>query len=144
MRKKRLISVFMALTMTAGTLTACGGSGSSGGNPSSGGTTTAAAAQTEQKTPETKAEAKSEGGGEVTTLVFQVNDKGVVDASKDAIAKFEQEHNCKVEIISGFNGWPDYWSKLLTSIAGGTGPDVANLKETHLGELYNKGADGLY
>lgn len=142
MRKKRLISMFMALVMAAGALTACGGSGSSGGGASSGGTTTAAAAPTEQKASETKAEAetKPESGGETVTLVFQVNDKGVVDASKDAIAKFEQEHNCKVEIISGFNGWPDYWSKLLTSIAGGTGPDVANLKETHLGELYNKGA----
>ena len=123
------MSILMGVTMLTMSLTACGGGGSTPNTP----VTTADSGSK----AETKAEAKTE---EPVTLVFQLSDNSVLEASADAIAKFEEEHNCKVEIISGFNGWPDYWSKLLTSIAGGTGPDVANLKETYMGELYSKGA----
>ena len=119
MRRKKLMSILMGVTMLTMSLTACGGGGSTPNTP----VTTADSGSK----AETKAEAKTE---EPVTLVFQLSDNSVLEASADAIAKFEEEHNCKVEIISGFNGWPDYWSKLLTSIAGGTGPDVANLKET--------------
>ena len=129
MRRKKLMSILMGVTMLTMSLTACGGGGSTPNTP----VTTADSGSK----AETKAEAKTE---EPVTLVFQLSDNSVLEASADAIAKFEEEHNCKVEIISGFNGWPDYWSKLLTSIAGGTGPDVANLKETYMGELYSKGA----
>lgn len=129
MRRKKLMSILMGVTMLTMSLTACGGGGSTPNTP----VTTADSGSK----AETKAEAKTE---EPVTLVFQLSDNSVLEASADAIAKFEEEHNCKVEIISGFNGWPDYWSKLLTSIAGGTGPDVANLKETYMGELYGKGA----
>ena len=130
--KKKLISMFMAFMVLAGTVTACGGPAASDGGASSGGSTTPAGSQ--------QADTQKKTGEEIPTLVFQVNDNALVEAIKDEVVKFEEEHNCRVEIISGFNGWPDYWSKLLTSIAGGTGPDVATLKETHLGELYGKGA----
>ena len=130
--KKKLISMFMAFMVLAGTVTACGGPAASDGVASSGGSTTPAGSQ--------QADTQKKTGEEIPTLVFQVNDNALVEAIKDEVVKFEEEHNCRVEIISGFNGWPDYWSKLLTSIAGGTGPDVATLKETHLGELYGKGA----
>lgn len=130
--KRKRISMFMAFMMLVGMVTACSGPAAQEGGASSKGTTTSAGSG-QGGTQESAKE-------EVPTLVFQVNDNALVEAIGDEVAKFEEEHNCNVEIISGFNGWPDYWSKLLTSIAGGTGPDVATLKETHLGELHGKGA----
>lgn len=117
MRRKKLMSILMGVTMLTMSLTACGGGGSTPNTP----VTTADSGSK----AETKAEAKTE---EPVTLVFQLSDNSVLEASADAIAKFEEEHNCKVEIISGFNGWPDYWSKLLTSICRRYGTRCSQLK----------------
>lgn len=119
---KKLVAVLMVAAISLA-VTACGGASS----------TSTSAVSSQAQNSSSQAE-------EPKTLVFALNDTAVLEGSKEAIAQFENEHNCKVEILSGFNGWPDYWSKLLTSIAGGTAPDVVNIKETYLSELYYKDA----
>ena len=91
--KKKLISMFMAFMVLAGTVTACGGPAASDGGASSGGSTTPAGSQ--------QADTQKKTGEEIPTLVFQVNDNALVEAIKDEVVKFEEEHNCRVEIITG-------------------------------------------
>ena len=128
---KRVLSFLLAAAL-AGSVAGCapGADTASAGGTESTGTPSSSASEGEQPS----------GSGEKTKLVFALNDNQVIEPAEAAIAQFEEENNCEVEILTGFNGWPDYWSKMLTSIAGGNAPDVANLKETYLAELYYKDA----
>lgn len=63
-----------------------------------------------------------------------------LEHQREVIGKFERENNVRVEINNSFSGWPDFWTKLMTSIAGGTAPDIIRIKETHTADLALKGA----
>lgn len=133
---QRVLSFLLAAALTGSMAGCASGGGSSSSAAETTSTGTSAAAQSDNGSTQNNGNAS----GEKTKLVFAINDNAVPELAEEPIAQFEAENNAEVEVLTGFNGWPDYWSKLLTSIAGGNAPDVANLKETHLAELFYKDA----
>ena len=133
--KNRIISLLLICTLLLSLVIGCG---KGQGEPSQG--HQSSDSEQSDKGEESKEKPK-EGGNEKKKLVFStcVGDLSV-KAWEPMFKKFEEENNCEIELIDGFTGWPDYWTKLLTSIAGGTAHDVVTIKETYLSELYYKGA----
>lgn len=118
--RKRIISLLLAALM----VTSMAGCGKGSGNES----------------------AQESGGSEKSTegekekVVLSCSDSALVELMKEKLKSFEEKENIEVEIQSGFDGWPDYWTKTMTAIAGGTAPDILCVKETYMAELQSKGA----
>lgn len=59
---------------------------------------------------------------------------------RNVIKKFEAENpGVKVELTI-LSSWDDMWTKILTSLAAGTGPDVARVKDFWVIDLARRGA----
>ncbi|MDC3417523.1 ABC transporter substrate-binding protein [Aquibacillus salsiterrae] len=65
----------------------------------------------------------SSGGGEKKTLDVALWDENASEAVDASIETFKETHpNVKVNVT--YTPWSDYWTKLKTSLGGGSGPDV--------------------
>ena len=118
-KRKRITSLVLAALMMI----------SAGGCAGSGDNTTTSEGQKE-----------SESTGKKEKVVLSCSDNTLVKLMEEKLKPFEEEINIDVEIQSGFDGWPDYWTKTMTAIAGGTAPDIVCVKETYMAELQAKGA----
>ncbi|WP_078378786.1 ABC transporter substrate-binding protein [Sutcliffiella halmapala] len=65
----------------------------------------------------------SSSGGSKQTLEVALWDENTKEAVNASIAAFNEKHpDVKVNVT--YTPWADYWTKLKTSIGGGSGPDV--------------------
>lgn len=81
-------------------ITACGGSNSSGGNATGSGSS-----------------------GDKKTLNVALWDENAKDFLDKTIAIYKKDHP-NVDVKVTYTPWADYWTKLKTSLAGKSGPDV--------------------
>ena len=127
MRKKRVIALILAVTMTVAAVTGCGAPS----RPDGAGETGAAAdTSSTDNSADTGSEASSDSSaafdGEVVELTFMGWEASPLEtqAVKDGIAAFEAQYpNIKVNYTPGLAG-SEYNAKLLSSAAAGSLPDV--------------------
>lgn len=131
MRKKRRGIGLLLLTSMMISAVGCSGSGGSQNTPTDGKENNVKEETT--KAAETKSEEKEK-------VILSCSDNTLVKLMEEKLVAFEEDSGIEVEIQSGFNGWPDYWTKTMTAIAGGTAPDILCVKETYMAELQSKGA----
>ncbi len=66
-------------------------------------------------------------------------DENVTDVMKKSIEVYKKDHP-NVDVKVTYTPWSDYWSKLKTSLAGKSGPDVFWMNGPN---IYRYAADGL-
>lgn len=132
-KRNRILSLLLASMMVV-SMAGCTGSG--GETESSGEKTESSSEKAESSGEDSTASESSEK----EKVVLSCSDNTLVKLMEEKLKTFEEENNIEVEIQSGFDGWPDYWTKTMTAIAGGTAPDIVCIKETYMAELQSRGA----
>jgi multiple sugar transport system substrate-binding protein len=77
--------------------------------------------------------------GKKVTLNVALWDENVTDVMKKTIDIYKKDHP-EVDVKVTYTPWVDYWSKLKTSLAGKSGPDVFWMNGPN---IYRYAADGL-
>ncbi|WP_343246322.1 sugar ABC transporter substrate-binding protein [Diplocloster hominis] len=133
---KKLLSVWLIAAMLAGCLIGCGNSGGEKAGDASAVTPPAAdAAGTGTEAP-----ADSTSGEVVEIQFFHTTwVEGMLDILEEAIAGFEKEHP-NIKIVETRTSWTDAPSQLMTSIAGGTAPDLIMCNPSMLAQFRGIGA----
>lgn len=119
MNKKKSFILTLAFTLLISLLAACSGGGDNGGNASQ-------APSPSASSPSGSSSASPSAGDEPVTISYwHIHTDGPMKTLTDELLKdFQDKHpNIKVEQL-GINFF-DYWTKLSTAMAGGTGPDLA-------------------
>jgi multiple sugar transport system substrate-binding protein len=86
----------------------------------------------------------SSGGGDASadgtvTLDYILWEDTQLEGYEASIAEFEKQ-NPTIQVNLRQEPWTDYWTKLLTQLAGGTAPDVFTNHLTYFPEFVDKGS----
>lgn len=132
-RGTKIMSLLVAcIFMLALVLSGCGGTASGGAAPSA-----SAAASAQAETSQAPADTKTADAGKATTVDFWIQWGGDFqkDYQKYVVDVFEKQNpNIKVKVtFVETTGQTQASDKLLTAIAGGTGPDVAQFDRFLIG-----------
>ena len=143
MRKKRVIALILAVTMTVAAITGCGAPSRPDG---SGAADTAADTGSTNASADTGSDASADSepasSGDVVELTFMGWEASPLEtqAVKDGIAAFEAQYpNIKVNYTPGLAG-SEYNAKLLSSAAAGSLPDVMFVAAESYRTIVSKGA----
>ncbi|NDL66346.1 ABC transporter substrate-binding protein [Anaerotalea alkaliphila] len=101
MKAKKLVALFLALTLTLG-ITACGNSST---------------------TPSGGSQTNGSGGGKGTTITYAIWDKNQEPGMR-AIADAFEAQNPGIKVKVEVTGWDEYWTKLEAGATGGVLPDA--------------------
>lgn len=121
---KKLLSSMLAILL-AGSLAACSSStpSTSSGQQAS---TPASAAES------SKAEVPAGNGEKLVFWTLQQSDSDVQGAQEKAVAAFEEENGCTVEVTA--LPYTELRDKLLAALAGGQGPDILMMDQIWTGQ----------
>lgn len=158
--KRKWLAALLALTMTAGLLSGCGGGGSNAGSTAGTDAPAAEADSPEESGGGNKEAADAEG--EASGDTADVNEDGTVN-NPEAVQVDENklvfwslfsggDGGFMDEIIADYNSkgpsrevqsimlvWADYYTKLQTAVAAGKGPDIGVSHVSKLPELVDQG-----
>ena len=158
--KCKWLAVLLAVTMTVGVLSGCGGSGSTGTADTSG--TEAASGAQENSGGGNTENAEAPADGEASTDEADVNEDGTVN-NPEAVQVDENklvfwslfsggDGGFMDEMIADYNStgptkevqsimlvWADYYTKLQTAVAAGKGPDLGVSHVSRLPMLIDQG-----
>ncbi len=158
--KRKWLAALLALTMTAGLLSGCGGGGSNAGSTAGTDAPAAEADSPEESGGGNKEAADAEG--EASGDTADVNKDGTVN-NPEAVQVDENklvfwslfsggDGGFMDEIIADYNSkgpskevqsimlvWADYYTKLQTAVAAGKGPDIGVSHVSKLPELVDQG-----
>lgn len=159
--KRKWLAALLALTMTAGLLSGCGGGGSNAGSTAGTDAPAAEADSPEESGGGGNTEA-ADAEGEASGDTADVNEDGTVN-NPEAVQVDENklvfwslfsggDGGFMDEIIADYNSkgpskevqsimlvWADYYTKLQTAVAAGKGPDIGVSHVSKLPELVDQG-----
>lgn len=85
-----------------------------------------------------KASGDNGSNGKKTVLKVELWDENAKEAVSKSVKDFEDKHP-NVDVQVTYTPWNDYWTKLKTSLAGGSGPDVFWMNGTYLPDYISSG-----
>ena len=143
MRKKRVIALILAVTMTVAAITGCGApSRPDGAGAADTAADTGSTNASEDTGSDASADSEPASSGDVVELTFMGWEASPLEtqAVKDGIAAFEAQYpNIKVNYTPGLAG-SEYNAKLLSSAAAGSLPDVMFVAAESYRTIVSKGA----
>lgn len=78
------------------------------------------------------------GGNSKKVIKVELWDENAKDAVSKSVKDFENSHP-NVDVQVTYTPWNNYWTKLKTSLAGGSGPDVFWMNGTYLPDYVSSG-----
>lgn len=109
--KRRIIAVFLSLTLVAGMVSGCSSKGSE--------------------------KSEEESSEKLVFWTLQQSSKDIEAAQNEAVEEFEKENDCKVEITAF--PYTELRDKLITALSGGQGPDVVMMDQIWVGQYSSSG-----
>lgn len=145
MKKSYGLSVTALLSVSL-MLSACGGNNNNGGNasPADSAASSSAAATSSAPASESAAPSDNGGSGEKVNLSFWTLFDGGDGANMQALVDEFNKTHPDIQVKNTKLVWGEYYTKLITAVGNGTGPDVGISHTSRLPDLIDQGVVTSY
>ncbi|MBT2291820.1 ABC transporter substrate-binding protein [Paenibacillus albidus] len=137
MKKRSIGFTAMALLLSFSmVLSACGGNGNSGSNAK--GNNSAAGAGNEEGASGNAGDSADNGGEKVSLSFWTLFDGGDGANMQTLVDEFNKTHS-DIQVKNTKLAWGEYYTKLITAVGNGNGPDIGISHTSRLPDLINQG-----